>query len=73
MILVDVPTSGTSPPSKDMNDIGISSADGELCSDRPIRTATGINVASAPTLLVSMERRAVAAARTETWLHGRFS
>ena len=53
-----------------MNDIGISSSDGELCSERPSRTATGISAASAPTFLLIMANRPVSPAMTGTCVCG---
>ena len=71
MMLVEVPTSVTSPPSSDMNAIGISSAETELSFSRPSRVATGISVASAPTFLVTIANTAVMPASTGTCETGR--
>ena len=67
-MLVDVPTRVTSPPSSETNDIGMSRLEGEVFVSRATRSATGIRIASAPTFLVGMDRRAVAAASTGAWL-----
>ena len=70
MMLVDVPTSVTSPPRSAMNDIGISRSEGELSSERPSRIATGISAASAPTFLLIIANRPVNPAMTGTCVCG---
>ncbi len=73
MMLVEVPTSVTRPPSSDMKLIGISSAETELRSDRPSLSAVGIRIAIAPTFLVIIDRIAVAPAITGTCTLNDFS
>ena len=63
MMLVEVPTSVTSPPSNEMNDIGISIAETELPSLRPSLIAVGIRIVSAPTFFV-MHRQHVRSPRS---------
>ena len=70
MMLVEVPTSVTSPPSSEMNAIGISSAEAEESLPRPMRIATGIIVASAPTFFVTIANSPVTAVRTGTCVRG---
>ena len=66
MMLVEVPTSVTKPPSSDMNAMGIRSDAGEVLVLRASRSAVGIRIARAPTFLVGIDNRAVAPARTGT-------
>ena len=73
MMLVEVPTSVTRPPSSEANDIGIRSRETEVPVRRDSRCATGIRIASAPTFLVAIESSAVTAAITGTWLRSVFS
>ncbi len=73
MMLVEVPTSVTKPPSRDMKDIGIRSDDGEVLVERLTLRATGIMMARAPTFFVSMDKSAVAPDRTGTWVCSDFS
>jgi len=54
-----------------MNDIGISSSEGELSSDRPSRIAIGIIAASEPTFLLIIANSPVSPTITGTWLRGR--
>ena len=55
MMLGEVPTRVTMPPSSAPNDIGISRDDGEVPVRRASWKATGISIASAPIFLTKAE------------------
>ena len=57
MMLGEVPTSVTMPPSSEPNDIGISNDDGEVPVRRASWKATGISIASAPIFLTKAESK----------------
>ena len=58
MMLGDVPTSVTMPPSSAANDIGISSAETGLLLRRASWNATGISIANAPMFFTKAESSA---------------
>ena len=58
MMFGGVPISVMVPPSREPNARGISSSEGDRPASLDIQTATGINSASAPTLLINPEQRA---------------
>ena len=57
MMLGEVPTSVTMPPSSAPNDIGISKDDGEVPVRRASWKAIGISIASAPIFLTKPESK----------------
>ena len=59
------------PPSSEPNASGISSNEGERPASLDIHTATGINSANAPTLLIKPEQSATTAVRVSTCMVGR--
>src|SRR6185437_2441535 len=69
----EVPTRVTRPPSRDAKDIGIKSRDGDVPVRLAVCSAMGMRIASAPTFLVAMESKAVAATNTGAWLCALFS
>ncbi len=66
MMLGEVPTSVTRPPSSEAKAMGISSAEGGVPVRRASWSATGIRIASAPTFFVTMESTSTDPAMTVT-------
>ncbi len=73
MMLVEVPTRVTRPPSREAVAIGISSREVAVPVLRDSCWAIGIRIAKAPTFLVAIDRTAVAAVRTGTWVRSLFN